>query len=76
MSGKNSAMATRDLMMKIPEVSPIVVTLASVSWAKLSNEEYMVTKGPTNHLDLLMRLDIVIAELASKNQLHFANPSL
>jgi len=38
-SGKNSAMATSDLMIKTPEVPAADVMLVSVSCAKLSNEE-------------------------------------
>lgn len=52
-------MATRALMRKIHDVSPIVV-LVSVSSAKLSRDEYIVTSGPTNHLDLLMSSEMVI----------------
>lgn len=46
-------------MRKIHDVSPIVV-LVSVSSAKLSRDEYIVTSGPTNHLDLLMSSEMVI----------------
>jgi hypothetical protein len=54
------------LIKKIPEVSPMVVTLASVSCAKFNSEEYIVTSGPTNHLDLLIRSEIVIATTLSE----------
>ena len=59
-NGKKSAIAMPVLMMKIHEVSQAFVTLVSESSAKFSNEAYMVTKGPTNHLDLLIRFDIVV----------------
>lgn len=53
----------------------MLVTLVSVSWAKLSNEEYMVTSGHTNHLDLLISSDIVVEVLAPKKLLHETNPA-
>lgn len=62
--------------MKIPEVSPRVVTLASVSCVKFKSEEYIVTSGPTNHLDLLMRSEIVSEALEMKRLLHLVNQSL
>lgn len=58
-------------MRNMPEVSQMVVTLVSVSCAKFRSEEYMVTSGPTNHLDFLMRSDMVIAVLSSKSPFHF-----
>lgn len=75
MSGKNRAIATKDLIIKTPEVSHSVVTLASVSCAKLSNEEYIVANGQTNHFDLLISSEIVIEVLAAKRSLHFFSPS-
>lgn len=74
-SGKKSAIATHVLIRKIPEVSEMLETLVSVSCAKLSNEEYIVTRGPTNPLDLLIRLEIVNESLAAKKPLHFWKPS-
>jgi len=59
-NGKKSAIAMPVLMIKIHEVSQAFVTLVSESSAKFNNEAYMVTKGPTNHLDLLIRLDMVV----------------
>lgn len=47
--------------MKTPEVSQMLVTCESVSCAKCSSEAYIVTSGPTNPLDPLMMLSIVIA---------------
>ena len=46
-------------MIKMPEVPDAEETLVSVSCAKLSNEEYIVTSGPTNHLDFWIRVEIV-----------------
>jgi len=73
MSGKNSAIATNDLMMKIPEVHADEVTLVSVSCAKLSNEEYMVTSGQTNHLDFSISVAMVKEVVSPKNILPVAN---
>jgi hypothetical protein len=74
-NGKNNAIATHALMINIPEVSPLLVTLVFVSWVKLSNEEYIVTSGQTNHLDFLIRSAIVVEVLAAKKSLHFFNHS-
>lgn len=59
-SGKKSAIAIPVLMINIHDVSQLLVTLVSESSAKFNNEEYIITKGPTNHLDLLMMLEIVV----------------
>jgi len=74
-NGKNNAIATQVLMRNIPEVSQMVVTLVSVSCAKFNKEEYIVTSGPTNHFDLLMRSEIVIESLAAKKLAHLTNQS-
>ena len=64
-NGKNSAIATKVLIRNTPEVSHMEVTLESVSCAKFKSEEYIVTSGPTNHLDFLMRSEVVIATTLS-----------
>ena len=60
-NGKKSAIATHALIRKTPDVSHIVVMLESVSCAKFKSEEYIVTSGPTNHLDFFIRSEVVIA---------------
>jgi len=72
-SGKNSAIATSDLMIKIPEVPDAEVILVSVSWAKLSSEEYIVTSGQTNHLDFWIRLEIVKESVPLKKRFPVTN---
>jgi hypothetical protein len=44
----------------MPDVSQMFVVLVSASSEKFNSEEYIITKGPTNHLDLLMMLEIVV----------------
>ena len=60
-------------MIKIPEVHDAEVTLVSVSWAKLRSEEYMVTSGPTNHLDFWIRVEIVKESVPLKKRFPVAN---
>lgn len=73
MSGKNSAIATNDLMIKIPEAHDVEVILVSVSCAKLSNEEYIVTSGQTNHLDFSISVAMVKEVVSPKNMVPVAN---
>ena len=54
-------------MINIPDVHEVFVTLASVSCAKFNNEEYIVTRGQTNHFDFLIRSEIVIATTLSES---------
>jgi hypothetical protein len=65
--GKNKATAVSALMIKIPDVHHADQIFASLSCEKLSKEEYIVTNGPTNHLDLLIRPSIVSASLQLKS---------
>lgn len=60
-------------MIKIPEVHEADVTLASVSCAKFNSEEYMVTSGPTNHLDFWIRLEMVRESVPLKKAFPVAN---
>lgn len=73
-NGKKSAIASQVLMRKIPDVSPRVETFVSVSCAKLSKEEYIVTSGPTNPLDLSISCEIVVEVVWSKNMLPVESP--
>lgn len=73
MSGKKSARATTAFMIKIPEVHDAEVTVALLSCEKLSKEEYMVTSGPTNHLDFWIILEIVKELLPLRKVSHWAN---
>ena len=60
-------------MIKIPEVHEVVVILVLLSCAKLSSEEYIVTKGPTNHLDFWIRLAMVKESVPLKNVFPIVN---
>ncbi|MEI8008051.1 MAG: hypothetical protein WCI00_00980 [bacterium] len=61
------------MMIKIPEVPDAEVIFVSVSWAKLSSEEYIVTSGQTNHLDFWIRLEIVKESVPLKKRFPVTN---
>ena len=63
-------------MMKTPEVHAVEVILVSVSCARLSNEEYMVTSGQTNHLDFWIRVAILNVSAPPKIALPVAKTAL
>jgi hypothetical protein len=55
--GKNNQIANTALIIISPLISQneVSVSVFAIS-VKLSNDEYIVTSGPTNHFDLSMRL--------------------
>ncbi len=75
-SGKKSMTAKATLMIISAETAHRVRTGVSVICAKLSNEEYIVTSGPTNPLDLSTRLESVMASASFWNRIvHPLSPS-